>query len=36
MSYLGILAWPMMALGWAINVIQRGEASLERLNRIIE
>jgi ATP-binding cassette subfamily B protein len=34
MSYLGILAWPMMALGWAINVMQRGGASLERLNRI--
>jgi ATP-binding cassette subfamily B protein len=36
MSYLGILAWPMMALGWAINVIQRGSASMGRLNRIFE
>ena len=36
MSYLGILAWPMMALGWAINVIQRGAASMDRLNRIFE
>jgi ATP-binding cassette subfamily B protein len=34
MSYLGMLAWPMMALGWAINVIQRGEASMGRLNKI--
>jgi ATP-binding cassette subfamily B multidrug efflux pump len=34
MSYLGMLVWPMMALGWAINVIQRGAASMERLNRI--
>jgi ATP-binding cassette subfamily B multidrug efflux pump len=34
MSYLGMLAWPMMALGWAINVIQRGAASMDRLNRI--
>jgi len=34
MSYLGLLAWPMMALGWAINVIQRGGASIDRLNRI--
>jgi ATP-binding cassette subfamily B protein len=34
MSYLGLLAWPMMALGWAINVIQRGGASMDRLNRI--
>ncbi len=36
MSYLGLLAWPMMALGWAINVIQRGSASMTRLNRIFE
>jgi ATP-binding cassette subfamily B multidrug efflux pump len=34
MSYLGLLAWPMMALGWAVNMIQRGGASMERLNRI--
>jgi ATP-binding cassette subfamily B protein len=36
MSYLGMLAWPMMALGWAINVIQRGAASMDRLNRIFQ
>ena len=36
MSYLGMFAWPMMALGWAINVIQRGAASMDRLNRIFE
>ena len=36
MSYLGLLAWPMMALGWGVNVIQRGSASMERLNRIFE
>jgi ATP-binding cassette, subfamily B, multidrug efflux pump len=34
MSYLGIFAWPMMALGWAVNVVQRGVASMTRLNRI--
>jgi ATP-binding cassette subfamily B multidrug efflux pump len=34
MSYLGLLSWPMMALGWAINMIQRGGASIDRLNRI--
>jgi ATP-binding cassette subfamily B protein len=34
MSYLGLLAWPMMALGWAVNVIQRGGASMDRLSRI--
>ncbi len=36
MSYLGLLAWPMMALGWAVNVIQRGGASMDRLNEIFE
>jgi ATP-binding cassette subfamily B protein len=36
MSYLGLLSWPMMALGWAINMIQRGGASMGRLNRIFE
>ena len=36
MSYLGMLAWPMMALGWSINMIQRGGASMDRLNRIFE
>jgi ATP-binding cassette subfamily B protein len=35
MSYLGIFAWPMMALGWAVNVVQRGVASMTRLNRIL-
>jgi ATP-binding cassette subfamily B protein len=35
-SYLGILTWPMMALGWVINLIQRGRASLDRLNRILQ
>src|SRR5512143_707370 len=34
MSYLGMLTWPMMALGWAVNMIQRGSASMDRLNRI--
>ncbi|MGQ9509049.1 MAG: ABC transporter ATP-binding protein [Thermodesulfobacteriota bacterium] len=35
MSYLGLLTWPMMALGWAINIIQRGKASMERVDRIL-
>jgi ATP-binding cassette subfamily B protein len=34
MSYLGLLAWPMMALGWGVNIVQRGSASMGRLNRI--
>lgn len=31
-SYLGMLIWPMMAVGRVINVLQRGSASMERLN----
>jgi ATP-binding cassette subfamily B protein len=35
-SYLGLLTWPMMAMGWVINLIQRGGASLDRINNILE
>ena len=34
-SYLGLLTWPMMALGWVTNLIQRGKASLDRLSAIL-
>ncbi len=34
--YLGQLRGPMMAAGWVINVLQRGAASMERLNRIFD
>ncbi len=33
-SYLGIIIWPTRALGMVINVLQRGAASLDRLNVI--
>lgn len=33
-SYLMMLTWPMMAIGWVINMMQRGAASMERLNAI--
>lgn len=33
-SYLGLLVWPIMAIGWVINMFQRGIASMERLNAI--
>ena len=32
--YLGMLIWPMIALGWVINIVQQGEASMKRLNKI--
>lgn len=34
-AYLGLLTWPMMAVGWVTNLIQRGKASLDRLDKII-
>jgi len=34
-SYLGLLIWPMMALGFVINTLQRGAASMERINTIL-
>jgi ATP-binding cassette subfamily B protein len=33
--YLGILIWPMIAFGWVINIIQQAEASMKRLNKIL-
>jgi ATP-binding cassette subfamily B protein len=33
-AYLSLLTWPMIALGWVINVVQQGTASMSRLNRI--
>ncbi|HEX9251927.1 MAG TPA: ABC transporter ATP-binding protein [Ignavibacteriaceae bacterium] len=34
--YLGILIWPMIAFGWVMNIIQQGEASMKRLNKIFD
>ncbi len=34
-SYLSTLIWPMMAVGWVVNLLQRGTASMERLQRIL-
>ena len=33
--YLAMLTWPMIALGWVINLVQRGAASMGRINRIM-
>ena len=34
-SYLGLLVWPMIALGWVTNIFQRGAASMGRLTYIL-
>jgi len=33
-QYLGMLVWPMIAIGWIVDMYQRGTASLKRLNNI--
>jgi ATP-binding cassette subfamily B protein len=32
--YLGMLVWPMIALGWALNLVQRGAAAMERVSAL--
>jgi ATP-binding cassette subfamily B protein len=34
--YLGMLVWPMIALGWAVNLVQRGAASMGRINQLFQ
>ena len=35
-AYLGMLTWPMIALGWVINIVERGSASAGRMNQIFD
>ena len=35
-QYLGMFVWPMIAVGWVVNLYQQGTASLKRLNKIFE
>src|SRR5690625_3251541 len=34
--YLGMLIWPMFAVGELINILQRGNASLDRVNNTLD
>ncbi|MBC7097887.1 ABC transporter ATP-binding protein [Candidatus Bipolaricaulota bacterium] len=34
-NYLGMLVWPMMALGWIVNLLQRGAASMGRIQKLL-
>ena len=34
--YLNLLTWPLIALGWVINLFQRGSASMARLADILD
>lgn len=35
-TYLGMLVWPLLALGFFFNIIQRGHASYERISAILD
>ncbi|MGW8287517.1 MAG: ABC transporter ATP-binding protein [Desulfobulbales bacterium] len=35
-SYLFMLTWPMMALGWVTNLFQRGVTSLQRIKNVLD
>ncbi len=35
-SYLGMLIWPITAIGWVANMFQRGAVSLERISTIMD
>jgi ATP-binding cassette subfamily B protein len=34
-AYLAMLQWPMIALGWVVNIFERGEASMGRMAEIL-
>ena len=34
-TYMGILVWPMIAMGWVANLMERGKASLERVRAVL-
>jgi ATP-binding cassette subfamily B protein len=34
-AYLAMLHWPMIALGWVVNIFERGEASMGRIDEIM-
>lgn len=35
MIYLGMLIWPMIAIGWVTNLVQRSAASMARLLKVL-
>jgi len=34
-TYMGVLIWPMIALGWVVNLMQRGTASWTRIMELM-
>jgi ATP-binding cassette subfamily B protein len=36
LTYIAQLTWPVIALGWVINIFQRGTASMGRINQLLK
>jgi ATP-binding cassette subfamily B multidrug efflux pump len=36
MNYLWIMVWPMIAIGWVTNILQRGSASMKRIQELLD
>jgi len=34
-AYIGSITWPLISLGWVINLVQRGSVSMKRINRVL-
>jgi len=34
-AYIGSITWPLISLGWVINLVQRGSVSMGRLNKVL-
>ncbi|MBD1371693.1 ATP-binding cassette domain-containing protein [Hazenella sp. IB182357] len=34
--YLGFLIWPLLAFGWLFNIVERGRASYDRVNSLLQ
>ncbi len=35
-AYIGSITWPLISLGWVINLVQRGSVSMSRLNNVFK
>ncbi len=35
-AYIGSITWPLISLGWVINLVQRGSVSMGRLNNVFK
>ncbi len=35
-AYLTRLTWPMISIGWVMNLLERGAASMSRINKILD